>query len=56
MEQIIKHFTPALTALAIGLLLIGIFVTILATNGPVAQAFETAMTSALTSLQNAMPK
>ncbi len=55
MDQIIKHFTPALTALSVGLLLIGIFAAILATNGPVAQAFTNCITSALTSLQNAMP-
>lgn len=55
MEQIVKHFTPALTALAVGLLLIAIFAALLTTNGPIAQAFENCITSALTSLQNAMP-
>ena len=56
MEQIIKHFSPALIALAVGLLLVGIMIAILATDGPVAQAFETGITSSLTTLQNAMPK
>lgn len=55
MDQIIKHFTPALTALCVGLLMIGIFAALLTSNGPVAQAFQNCITSALTSLQNAMP-
>lgn len=55
MHQIVEHFSPALVALVIGVLLIGIFVGILQTNGPIAHAFENCITSSLTTLQNALP-
>lgn len=55
MHQIVEHFSPALVALLIGVLLMGIFVGILQTNGPIAQAFENCITSSLTTLQNALP-
>ena len=36
MEQIIKHFTPAMAAFAVGILLIGILVVVLSSDGTVA--------------------
>lgn len=56
MDQIIKHFTPAITALCIGVLLIAIFAGLLTTDGPVAQAFQNFITSALSTLMNAFQK
>ena len=36
MEQIIKHFTPAMAAFAVGIILIGILVVVLSSDGIVA--------------------
>ena len=36
MEQIIKHFTPAMAAFAVGILLIGNLVAVLSSDGTVA--------------------
>lgn len=45
MEQIIKHFTPAMAAFAVGVLLIGILVAILASDGVVASEMNKIITS-----------
>lgn len=50
MEQIIKHFTPAMAAFACGVLLIGIFVVILAVDGPVAHQMTTFISDLITRL------
>ena len=44
MEQIIKHFTPAMAAFAVGVLLIGILVAILSSNGVVAEQMNKIIT------------
>lgn len=44
MEQIIKHFTPAMAAFAVGVLLIGILVVIMSSNGVVANEMNKIIT------------
>ena len=44
MEQIIKHFTPAMAAFAVGVLLIGILVAVLSSNGVVAEQMNKIIT------------
>ena len=43
-EQIIKHFTPAMAAFAVGVLLIGILVAVLSSNGVVAEQMNKIIT------------
>lgn len=55
MEQIIKHFTPAMTAFAVGVLLIGILVAVLASDGVVAQEMNKIITGFFQAASAQMP-
>lgn len=55
MEQIIKHFTPAMAAFAVGVLLIGILVAVLASDGVVAQQMNKIITDFFTAASAQLP-
>ncbi|MEE1250823.1 MAG: hypothetical protein UHU19_16580 [Lachnospiraceae bacterium] len=55
MEQIIKHFTPAMAAFAVGILLIGILVAVLASDGIVASEINEIITGFFEAASAQMP-
>lgn len=55
MEQIIKHFTPAMAAFAVGILLIGILVVVLASDGVVASEMNKIITGFFEAASAQMP-
>lgn len=56
MKQILEHFSPAIIYLAVSVFIIAIFAVLLTTDGPIAQAFQNCITSAISTLMNAFQK
>jgi len=55
MDQIVKHFTPAMAAYVVGILLIGILVFLCSKDGAVGLQIQSFLTSVISHMTSQLP-